>query len=770
MKHNEYNYFEEVQKTDECQNYEAVKPYILNNEMHISKKETLIVEEYGINDRNKKKLSNKGEKGFVRKIIQKVSEVSSTLAGGIAATASVVVVSVITFSSIFIKPPNIELLEFETGYNHVFYNLYISQTNEEYDYYSIVSNNFETHKNKLKEGENINRINDLIHNIEYDFSVVGIKKDDSEIVTYFEKTFYTTKEENSVRVSWEVEGIVVETDEIDYGQIPIYDGLTPTKDMTLDEYYEFAGWDKEIVAATEDVTYTAIFNVIPYEYKATFNQVTASGVDINYDNVDYYVMTFNTGFDNSLDSRLSYKIILTDLNTGKTYVYKGVDQIAKINVDSSVTKLSITYETIGTYNGIEKVFDSITMSEQLEINAVDVEISNDLKLVATDEYQLSFIINSKFTSAEIFNSLTMLVNYNDSSSKEIVIQKLTPNEKMFVSIPVPSYCSSFTLDYSLDVLGVDGHSLRKITGTKEFSLNSEFELVRTYADTNEYMNVRFLFKYHFADQETTLAIKDSLTTNVTTIYEGVDYIEVYLDDSVNQQEFIYYLSSLDGTAKGTENSLVINKVSVSAVYDFQYVNPGEAVVTFNEDETMNIYLNTIFETEDADVWYLVRYTDFNNGVIYDEKYTESVAYLEHVPFSDYGIEYFVYKTVEGIDYQLKHIAVSGGVEVMNMGSCGGEVQELSSSYINIYINYYDYYNIDSESLVLVIDGIEHKIPSSTIVENDGFYEINYSLDYMPNELILKYVKKFNEDSLYEQISANREIIGVQNKTIYLTLI
>ena len=57
---------------------------------------------------------------------------------------------------------------------------------------------------------------------------------------------------------------------VEYGTLPTYDG-TPTKQSTAQYDYEFAGWEPEVVVATENATYKATYTPILRSYTIIFN-------------------------------------------------------------------------------------------------------------------------------------------------------------------------------------------------------------------------------------------------------------------------------------------------------------------------------------------------------------------------------------------------------------------------------------------------------------------------------------------------------------------
>ena len=73
-------------------------------------------------------------------------------------------------------------------------------------------------------------------------------------------------------ITWQdEEGNVIKTDEVPYGETPIYSGEVPTKDAVGEVNYQFAGWLPTIKPATRDYFYTTHFKEVVPEKVYTVN-------------------------------------------------------------------------------------------------------------------------------------------------------------------------------------------------------------------------------------------------------------------------------------------------------------------------------------------------------------------------------------------------------------------------------------------------------------------------------------------------------------------
>jgi len=109
-------------------------------------------------------------------------------------------------------------------------------------------------------------------NAEHSYTFAGWSPTVSKVNGHATYTATFAESVNTYTVTWKNEdGTVLETDEdMVYGTMPSYDGETPEKAATAQYTYTFDGWDKDVVAVTGDVTYTAKFSATVNKYTVTF--------------------------------------------------------------------------------------------------------------------------------------------------------------------------------------------------------------------------------------------------------------------------------------------------------------------------------------------------------------------------------------------------------------------------------------------------------------------------------------------------------------------
>ena len=109
-----------------------------------------------------------------------------------------------------------------------------------------------------------------------------------------EETTEPDPEPAAYTVKWcNYDGTVLETDTVTEGTKPTYDGATPTRDADSQYTYTFTGWDKTVVAAVADTTYTAVYEQTASTPAGPTNLLTAA---IDTDGSIYNGVGYLTGY------------------------------------------------------------------------------------------------------------------------------------------------------------------------------------------------------------------------------------------------------------------------------------------------------------------------------------------------------------------------------------------------------------------------------------------------------------------------------------------
>ena len=146
-------------------------------------------------------------------------------------------------------------------------------------------------------------------------------------------------------------GVLLQTIQVAYGEVPVYSGETPSKPTTAKYTYVFSGWTPKLTAVTSDATYTAFFEGVINTYTVIF--YNEDGTELDRVEVEYGKMPTYTGETptKAEDDTYTYtfagwtpklKTVTGDAAYTATYTAapkgQGLDQI---NDQSSATKVMI---------------------------------------------------------------------------------------------------------------------------------------------------------------------------------------------------------------------------------------------------------------------------------------------------------------------------------------------------------------------------------------------------------------------------------------------
>lgn len=155
-------------------------------------------------------------------------------------------------------------------------------------------------------------------------------------------------------ITWKNGDTVLEADtEVSEGTVPTYDGAEPTKAADAQYSYVFAGWSPEVVAATKDTTYIAVFNSVSHKCTVTWKNGD-SVLEID-ENVEYGTTPTYDGATPTKDATAQY-----------TYTFSGwTPQIS--SVTESVTYQAQFTETPRTYTVTFYSEDGVTVLDTVTV-------------------------------------------------------------------------------------------------------------------------------------------------------------------------------------------------------------------------------------------------------------------------------------------------------------------------------------------------------------------------------------------------------------------
>ncbi len=574
----------------------------------------------------------------------------------------------------------------------------------------------------------------------WDPEVTAATKDQT-YVAVFDKTPIVSETKTYYTIKWEVDGVIVDTDEVLEGETPTYSGKTPTKEADSNYTYTFSGWDPEVTSATKDQTYVAVFDKTPIETQ-----------------VATFVVTFDsTGGSDVASQTVNMNATVTEpedpTRSGYVFSYWSTSRLGtdvfdfSTPITSNITLYAIwtkTNENIPIKQYLSTLVSNLEVDPYSYIpetlqpgyNRVDENLSydftnfvnvSDLVQTAYGE-QWNMVVTNLNQSQTFFNVLTS-IDTVISATVTVFNNYIDSNPDNFNSYEFTYGTYSVYVQYSDNVLTyVLSYSSIEIM----LSLNVETG-VKTgriqLSDSNA-------LKYEVSDNSYSFAIK----------YLGVRtaYFSISKDDDGSIEGHIYeYLSVSSATL-------------TSSCSDF-YIDDSVAYVVGNKASGMTAFTGTIVEMYNVSTGKLIAYevNEVLSAINYDTLWfniwdVSGITSVKAIESSDTGTNntHLVY--------------VNGSSTVFETKKVGGISTKMFSRRYDIemrtfYAYYYDsendsYEEIELEMPMLFVQEDNYSTLVSDITEQNTYLSISLSSNITSN--VNKLIS--NYDSLIPIFTTNKE--------------
>ena len=507
------------------------------------------------------------------------------------------------------------------------------------------------------------------------------------------------------------------------------DGTTMTYTIDCGAYYGVATYDYVIYTVGEDLERVPVYEsprktfTADQAFAATYTKVAPKDATLTYYE-DHITVSISPGFTTEYEGIYYYRWEITnsagevygsyDGYTDETasidlYGCTGLDALHFVYTDcASFRNREIayaTYEEVGAAIGIP----TVTFSETSGFDGQYFTLSYTCDMVY-DYANASLELSIEMDTGD---GITTIVKHIDSvaASGVVILDNLT-GEPGNVSVTATL---SFRDNQS------DGATHTLSYGTVFYDLRYRFSVTGVYADISQGASTIPVTMKFDCQIPSTYSI--SIMDKENEIYITVPPTNEYYFNAVPMDTvstLTVQVVDKEGNPFGEASTYTVSRSDAFTNYTVPYmfcVNPGDAVVTYNEDGTINIYRKIDFSSSDSRIYYNAfiynrSETDADGRTIYTGAYDcigrDTYAVLENLPMQDYYFHYYTMFAYEGVDYIMNMDWPSGGVTVSEYPGTATVSQSGGSTTVQITVS--DYGKIDNK---ILCDGTEYTYTTYT---------------------------------------------------------
>ena len=175
---------------------------------------------------------------------------------------------------------------------------------------------------------------------QYTYSFAGWDKELTVVTGAQTYTAQYSTTLNKYKVAFrDYDGALLQSNMVNYGEIPVYTGLEPEREATAQYSYIFTGWDKELTPVVEAVEYVAQYDSVVNQYTVSFldwDGTVLQSTMVNYGEIPVY-----TGLEPERAATAQYSYTFTGWDKALTPVVEAVEYVAQY--DSVVNQYTVSF-------------------------------------------------------------------------------------------------------------------------------------------------------------------------------------------------------------------------------------------------------------------------------------------------------------------------------------------------------------------------------------------------------------------------------------------
>ena len=514
--------------------------------------------------------------------------------------------------------------------------------------------------------------------------------------------------------------------------------------------------DEEVVLFTSpSIMYTA-----SQAYQASYTKVEPLDATITYfsDHVEIEVAPTYISSSNVFEYRLE---VLNSSYQVCGY-YQGTENaIITINNVEVLDEINFIYYDIGHFPNKDVTYNSYSYSSGKEFCLPTIQMGEALGFDGTN-FTLDYSIS--IADTYVIESIDLVVNDGTTDYTKNI---LSPAKRGTIALDHVEGALGevgITLQLKFKDNQNDNNSHSLSSQATSYTMNYEFEVTKTIADSfsatttlpiDLYFNYRLPTSYSISIKDEanavdiTTGLAESYYLNTITPSSDINLVVQPLDESSNPvlQATTIHISSEEAKS-----------IFESTRYSLYAVNPGDALITYNDDGTINMYRKTNFSCEDTRISLNAFIyetsstgedgkTTYQNG--HDSIESNGYSIIEDIPSNMYIFNYYIYLDYENVRY-ISFMEYPSGTAGPSE-SIGSYEVSTASGENTIKVNISSYGYLENR---IVVNGVEYQFTTYTSMTDS-----TASLT-LPEEEITSVKVYFTEyGSSYETVASEIPIKG-----------